>query len=328
MPGVEVSNLSASAIENFRKRAAKAKRLSPEALEIDDAALVDMLRFTEGSYLKRAALLLFHSDPERFFTGASVKIGYFESGVDLRYHDEVHGSLFIQVDRTIDLLLTKYFKAGISYQGVQRVETFPVPPAALRDVVLNAIVHRDYAVGAPIQIRVYPDRMDIWNPGQLPDEWSRDKLMHPHPSRPFNPDVANAFFRAGDIEAWGRGIQRVLDTCRAAEMPEPELTVGSGDFWFAFRFSTSYLDTVSVARPNSGEGKTPVETPVETRVKTADRVFAELSDNPNLTLAEVAGRIGKSISAVERASAKLVKEGRLRRIGPRKGGVWEIPGDK
>ncbi len=118
VPGVEVSNLSPSAIENFRKRAAKAKRLSPEALEIDDAALVDMLRLTEGSYLKRAALLLFHSDPERFFTGASVKIGYFESGVDLRYHDEVHGSLFIQVDRTIDLLLTKYFKAGISYQGV------------------------------------------------------------------------------------------------------------------------------------------------------------------------------------------------------------------
>ncbi len=195
-------------------------------------------------------------------------------------------------------------------------------------MVLNAIVHRDYAVGAPIQIRVYPDRMDIWNPGQLPDEWSRDKLMHPHPSRPFNPDVANAFFRAGDIEAWGRGIQRVLDTCRAADMPEPELTVGSGDFWFAFRFSTSYLDTVTVARPNSREGKTPVETPVETPVKTADRVLAELSDNPNLTLAEVAGRIGKSISAVERASAKLVKEGRLRRIGPRKGGVWEIPRDK
>jgi hypothetical protein len=81
----------------------------------------------------------------------------FRSESDLVYHDEVRGELFRQVDRTLDLLLTKYLKAAIHYEGIQRIERFPVPRAALREALLNALVHRDYAVGAPVQIRVYQD---------------------------------------------------------------------------------------------------------------------------------------------------------------------------
>jgi len=62
--------------------------------------------------------------------------------VVMLYHDEVHGDLFTQVDSTMDLLLTKYLKAMISYDGVQRVETYPVPEEALREAVLNAIAHK------------------------------------------------------------------------------------------------------------------------------------------------------------------------------------------
>ncbi len=84
------------------------------------------------------------------------------------YHDEIHGDLFTQVERTMDLLLTKYLTAGLSYQGLQRLERFPVPAAALREAVLNAIIHKDYASGTPIQISVYQDKLLVWNPGELP----------------------------------------------------------------------------------------------------------------------------------------------------------------
>ena len=90
-------------------------------------------------------MLLFHPDPERFTTGAFVKIGHFESNSDLRYQDEVHGDLFAQVNQTIETLKAKYLKALISYEGLQRIETYPVPEAALREAVLNAVVHKDYA---------------------------------------------------------------------------------------------------------------------------------------------------------------------------------------
>ncbi len=80
--------------------------------------MVEKLRLTESDYLKRAAVLLFHDDPERFVTGAFVKIGFFREDGELLYHDLVQGSLFSQARTTLDLLLTKYLKASISYQDI------------------------------------------------------------------------------------------------------------------------------------------------------------------------------------------------------------------
>src|SRR4029077_15898409 len=138
-----------------------------------------------------AAVLLFHPDPERYVTGAFVKIGFFRTNTDLLYHDEIHGDLFTQVGKTMDLLLTKYLKAGIGYQGIQRLETYPVPEAALREAVLNAVIHKDYSSGTPIQISVYADKLMLWNPvmlwnpGELPHDWTVANLKTKHPSRPF-----------------------------------------------------------------------------------------------------------------------------------------------
>lgn len=217
LPGVSVSDLSSAAVSRFRQLAERSGRLDTAALNEPDAAMLDKLKLTEGAYLKRAAVLLFHPDPERFVTGASIKVGYFASESDLRYHDEIAGDLFTQAGKTMELLLTKYLKAVISHEGIQRIESFPVPEAALREALLNAIVHRDYAVPAPIQIRIYEDRLSIWNPGE-PEDWTQATLMGPHASRPSNPDIANTFFRAGEIEAWGHGRQH------AARLDPPPTT--------------------------------------------------------------------------------------------------------
>jgi ATP-dependent DNA helicase RecG len=83
---------------------------------------------------------------------------------------------------TMELLLSKYLRAGISYQGIQRLKQFPVPDAALREAVLNAIIHKDYSSGAPIQISVYQDKLMLWNPGELPLKWTVAKLKGKHPS--------------------------------------------------------------------------------------------------------------------------------------------------
>ena len=214
------------------------------AIEMDDSDLLDKLKLTEGDYLRRAGLLLFHEDPERLITGAFVKIGYFRTEVELAYRDEIHGDLFTQSHQTIDLLRTKYMKAAITYEGIQRIETYPVPYAALREAVLNALVHRDYGVPAPIQIRVYADSIKIWNPAVLPDGWNLEKLLGEHSSHPYNPGIANCFFRAGEIESWGRGIQRIFLTCREANTPEPLLRISGNDLWLEFPFSKEYLQNL------------------------------------------------------------------------------------
>jgi len=266
--------------------------------------LIDNLNLEEGDFLKRAAILLFHNDPEKWVVGAYIKIGYFCTHADLLYQNDIHGSLFVQAEKAMDLLLTKYLQAAISYEGISRVEKFPFPKAALREALLNAIVHKDYSGGSPIQISVYENKIYFWNDGQLPDNRTVEQLLSKHASKPFNPLIANAFFRAGMIESWGRGIEKINQECKAAGVPVPEYRTDASGLMVKFHTKATLI------------GKTPVETP--------DQILRMLDENPGMTLAEVASKIGKSLRAVERASSKLVKAGRLRFVGPKKGGHWEV----
>jgi ATP-dependent DNA helicase RecG len=320
VPHVSLADLDARALARFRQLATRSQRLSMETLQEPDATLIDKLHLKEANYLKRAAVLLFHPDPEQFVTGAFVKIGFFANNADLRYHDEVHGDLFTQVDKTLDLLLSKYLRAMISYEGVQRVETYPVPEVALREAVLNAIAHKDYASGIPVQISVYDDKIMLWNPGQLPSDWTVEQLTEKHSSQPFNPDVANAFFRAGLIESWGRGIERVFNACLQAGAPEPEWRYESTGLWVVFH----QRETIGVAAAGSMAVEVAGSMTVEMAVKIPDRILQLLLADPHMTLADVAGRVGKSLRTIERISNQLVKDRRLLRVGPRKGGHWTV----
>ena len=105
MPHVGQSDLSPERFQHFRRKATRSQRLATDILKESDAILLEKLRLIDGKYLKRAASLLFHPDPERFVTAAFVKIGYFNSDSDLVFQDEIHGDLFAQVDKTLDLLL-------------------------------------------------------------------------------------------------------------------------------------------------------------------------------------------------------------------------------
>lgn len=248
LPGVTPDDLSPAAFKRFRQLALRSRRLDEESLADSNAGLLDRLKLAEGAYLKRAAVLLFHPDPSRHFTGAFVKIGYFEHDAHIRYHDLIEGDLFTQARQAQDVLLLKYLKASVRYEregeGLLRVERYPVPREALREALLNALIHRDYASTAPVQIRVYDDKLILWNPATLPPGWTEQTLLQPHISLPHNPDVANAFFRAGEIEAWGRGIERIFAACRAEHVPEPALKLHSGGLWLEFPYAPAYLRMV------------------------------------------------------------------------------------
>ena len=149
--------------------------LAQLALNMSNEQLLDNLGLREHGKLKRAAILLFHRNPEKWVTGAYIKIGYFGEGSDLRYQDEIHGSLFIQADRVIELIYLKYMKAMISYDNVTRIETYPLPKAAVREAVYNAIIHSNYAALVPIQIRIHEDAVYISNDCVFPVGWTVEK---------------------------------------------------------------------------------------------------------------------------------------------------------
>ncbi|MCK9160940.1 MAG: putative DNA binding domain-containing protein [Bacteroidaceae bacterium] len=235
IPNVSVADLKPETFDFFRNKGIKSKRLDNDVLTDANEVLLNNLKLTDNGYLKRAAILLFHPDPEKFVSGAYVKIGFFRTDSDLLFQDVINGNLFEQVEKTMDLLLTKYTKALISYEGLTRVETYEYPKDALREALLNAVAHKDYTGPYPIQISVYPDKIMIWNYGQLPENWTIEDLLNKHSSQPRNPDIATAFFRSGYVESWGRGMDKMRNLCQEAKIPVPQFSCKGNDFWTVFR---------------------------------------------------------------------------------------------
>lgn len=239
IPGITVEDLSKTAIDEFRKKAVRSGRMSEVEVDIDDETLLRNLKLYDGKYLTRAAVLLFHPEPELFATGAYIKIGYFakvgafgdnsEIIEDLQYQDIIDGPLILQVDKSIDILFSKYFRGLIDYEGVQRIETHMLTRGIVRELLLNAINHKDYATGVPIQVSVYEDKIAIFNMG----EWSKRvptdmSIYEKHESVPHNPKIADVSFRSGDVESWGRGFLKIKAECKKtnAELPMIDASCG------------------------------------------------------------------------------------------------------
>ena len=249
IPNISVEDLKQETFDFFRNKAVKSHRVEEDILIESNEHLIENLQLKENRFLKRAAILLFHSNPEKFVTGAYIKIGYFETDDDLKYQDEIHGNLFEQIEKTMDLLLTKYIKSEISYEGINRVEKYEYPKDAIREALLNAVAHKDYSGATPIQISVYSDKIIFWNEGQLPENWTVENLLMKHPSKPYNPDIANSLFRSGYIESWGRGTLKMIKACEVAGIPQPIFLHDMSGFFVTFDkgiYTDEYLSSLGL----------------------------------------------------------------------------------
>lgn len=245
-----IHNLDDANINFFLKLASTKGRISQDASTGDKKELLENLELlTADGQLKSAAVLLFAKNPRKHFSNSYFKIGRFgSSDHDLLFQDVIEGSILTMADKVLEVLRSKYLKASIRYDGLQRVEQLEYPEPALREAILNSIVHKDYT-GAFIQLSVYDDKLILWNPGSLPEELSIEELKSKHPSRPRNKNIAEIFFKAGYIEAWGRGITKIIDTCKAAGLPEPIIENLAGGIQITLQkdiYTEDYLNRLSL----------------------------------------------------------------------------------
>lgn len=305
LPKLKPTDLSKEALDAFRKKAVGKRRMTAAQASVPDEVLLDDLNLIEDGKLTRAAALIFHPDPEKFATGAYIKIGYFApSGAygkdkvdDIIYGDDIHGPLILQIDKAIDLIYTKYLKALFSYEGLQRIETFPWPEEAFREVLLNAVNHKSYETGIPIQIRIYEDKITIWNDGQWPKNIDVSKIYERHPSVPHNPKIANVFYRSGEIESWGSGFDKIKQECDKLTAPYPiinanphggvELECDACDLYMNLLKYGRYYDTYPQEAADSGDekfakGNQPVAAGLTSEEqKSVDRMMEVLSKKLN-----------------------------------------------
>ena len=193
----------------------------PDVNGLSTIEILDKLHLLDNGKLKRAAIILFAKDPNRFYPNIQVRIGRFgEDAADLRFHEILEGNLVYLLNEVPAQLDYKFLTKRIEFEGMRRLEIDEYPKAALREMLLNAIIHRTY-MGAHTQMRVYDNCISLWNDGGLPIELKEDDLKRPHSSKPRNPIIAGACFLAGYIDAWGRGTLKIIDACKKEGLPEP-----------------------------------------------------------------------------------------------------------
>lgn len=312
---IDVADLDQDSIEIFKREAIRKQRMGKEDLDIPNDELMDHLDLLVDGKLKRAAVMLFYRRPGRIITGSYIKIGKFGDGSDLQYQDTVEGSLFNIADKVIDLIYTKYLKAKITYEHDVRVETYPFPREGVREAIYNALGHNNYAASVPIQIRIEDDAMYISNNCILPKNWTVDTLMKPHKSEPFNPSIAHVFYRAGYIEAWGRGIQKICEACRELGTPEPEYTVLGDDITVKF-FA---LESAKISDSKNPKHQGDVLGDV-----LEEKILEELRRNAKFNQKELAEILHTSVPSIQRTMSRLKDRGRIVRKGGKRFGYWEI----
>lgn len=327
-----IDDLDRNAIDYFLRKGYENGRISDEERNAPVEVVLENLNLVnEEGKLKNAALLLFAKNPQRYFTCVQFKIGRFSgSESNLIIQDMIEGNIIQMADRVVDMLKSKYLTMPITFKGMDRIEKLEVPEEALREILYNAIAHKDYT-GAPIQMHVWDDYCEIWNEGELPSGYTPETLLGQHSSRPRNRNIANAFFKAGFIDAWGRGYKKIREGFEGAGLPMPKIESADGGVKVTFQ-----RNNVNGGQNNANALENVLEDVLE---KLSERqrdivkrltetgqwnVLESVLENVLETSATLAIFFNVSERTIRRDLTTLKSNGVIRHDGPDKGGRWII----
>ena len=312
-PSATLDDINLETLDHFRRLSQK--RLSFISTEDDQELLLEKLNLLENGKLKRAAILLFGKNPRKYFITSYLQIGRFISESEVISSDIVEGNLFEQVEKALEILRIKYLQNRFYYEGIVRKEDLEIPEAALREGIINALIHRDYMISAQTQLRVYDNKIWLWNAGKLPEGITIEQLKKPHASCLRNPLLADIFYKAGYIESWGRGTLNIIDYCASINLPEPEMSEEMNGFLLVIHKHTGSSERI----PETTQ-KLPRNYPETTR-----KILEQIQKDPYITRKELVKIIGNiTEDGIKYHLRKLQKEGIIKRIGPAKGGHWEV----
>jgi ATP-dependent DNA helicase RecG len=288
-------------------------------------AILRGLGLLKQDVLLRAAVVLFGRADRLLpdFTQCLLRVARFRGTEKGEFLDnrQFRGHAFELFQQAQRFVLDHMPIAGRFEPGrMERVDEPAYSPLAFREAIANAICHRDYASGgSSIGVAMYDDRLEVTSSGTLHFGFTPQALFEPHESRPWNPLIASVFYRRGIIETWGQGTLKMATWAEEAGLPKPEILEIPGAVVVRF----------GARAPGKAErtGKTTGErggNAGETLGKTPRDVLRLLREQPELSMPQLAERLGKSQSAIERAIKKLREAGLLVRIGPDKGGSWKV----
>jgi ATP-dependent DNA helicase RecG len=240
---------------------------------------------------------------------STIELGRFSDEISIDDGLTIRDDLFTQAERVMEFVGKHLKKAYVISGDLQREERPDYPPEALREIVLNMIVHRDYSQSSDSIIKIFDDRIEFFNPGGLIPPLTIEKLLSgDYISTTRNKQIANIFKEGGLIERYGSGIKRISGVFLSNGLPMPKFE----NYQHGFRVTV-------FSRHRSSEKNSE-----KSSEKSSEKIYLLIKSNPKITAAEIAKTLGISQRAVERQISGLKQDGRLRRHGGRKEGFWEI----
>lgn len=317
-PEATMDDIDLEAVNYFISAALRKNRISQAALnDSTEKVLRNLDLMNRQGQLTNAALLLFGKNIRQWCRLAVFRIGRFgASRADLIMQDEINCPLIQMPDKIMAILRSNYLIAPIHYEGLQRIEPLEIPEDALREMICNAIVHHDYT-GTFTQMRIWTDHIELWNQGTLPPYYTVDTLMHDHESHPRNTLIADAFFRAGFIEAWGRGYEKIREAFEREKLQLPTFEqVRGGVLATIKREKFLSLQTHNVA-DNVIENvvNNVIENVAKQQTERQQSIIRLIKDNPYIPAAKMAQILSVTPRTIQRELAALQKQNIVKRAG-------------
>jgi len=223
--GATLKDVDNRAVADFVETAENAGRLKLKGARSPKAILQNFNLLREDRPTN-AAMLLFGKNPRSFFNNVQVHCFHFHGTIKqkpIASQQPYEGRLVEVIDEAVEFVLGKIDRhVGTRSESAQVPVTFEIPRSVILEAIVNAVAHRDYRSNGFVQVIVFSDRMEIWNPGELPQGLTPDRLREPHGPMPRNPLIAEPLYRIKYVEKAGTGTTDMIADCRKAGLPEPD----------------------------------------------------------------------------------------------------------
>ena len=301
-PRATLNDLPQDKIQTFLEVARRERNYPLPVKTTREKALTHLNLLDNGSPT-HAAVLLFGKEPQRFLPTSEVKCMHFH-GTTVRKpipsYQIYKGTAFELVDQAADFVLSKINRhIGTRAESVQAPATYEIPKEAVTEAIVNAVAHRDYTSNASVQVMLFADRLEVWNPGELPPSLTPERLREPHASIPHNPLIAEPLYLARYIEKAGSGTLDMIDRCDEAGLPSPDFEERAGQFVTTLWRDWLTAEVISSFDLNERQQKAVAYVKVHGRITNKD--YRDLT--------------GTIIRTASRDLEELVSKGVLRKIG-------------
>ncbi len=304
-PGATLTDLDPERMAWFLREARRARGF-PLSEQATPEELLAHLNLFHAGRLTHAAVLLFGRQPQRFLLSSEIKCAHFHGtqvAKPIPSYQVYKGTVFQLVDEAVDFVLAKLaLTVGTRAASNQVPVAYEIPPEVVREAIVNAVAHRDYTSNGSVQVMLFSDRLEVWNPGALPPSLTLQNLREPHGSVPGNPLVAEPLYLTKYIERMGTGTRDMIRRCREAGLPEPVFTVTDG-------FVITLRRPAPPTRQATGQATTQVTPQATPQVKPQqERYLSELAtilglSTPQAT-PQVATQVAKALAAADETQAR------------------------